>query len=175
MGIRYGQDAIEKCREFYVQFGANGNEIQKAMQRIYPSWRKSNLYDTKHRHGWITKFGFEKSLKIHLGNQINSVESDDERRYSAIVQLADKWQTKALSDEDDKAVDKFIKLTTLQVELRNKLDLSSSNFETFVEAFEQIVSWSKDIDTNLAKAFYKRKDKFIERAVLKYGKNADNR
>jgi len=169
MPTQYGNKAIESCRKYYCEFGGNAEQIEKAMRRDYPNWGKQNLFDKGDRLGWINKFGFEKSLKLALDTRISAVENDDERRYKAVVQLADKYQEKALQG-DDKAVPMFIKLTDQQIELRSKLDLSSSTFETFVESFEQIVNWSKEIDVELAKLFYRRKDEFIERAMTKYGK-----
>ncbi len=170
MPSRYEQEAIDLARKFYCDYGGNGAQIEQAMRRAgYHSWSKQNLYDRGDKLGWITRFGFEKSLKLALDAKINAVSSEDERRYRAVVQLADHYQSLALGG-DDKAVDKFIKLTDQQIALRSKLDLSSASFESFVEAFEQIVMWAKEVDTDLAKLFYRRKDEFIERASLHYGK-----
>lgn len=172
----YNEEAVALCRKFYCEFGGNVTRIEKAMRNAgYANWQKQLLYDKGKegkdaRLGWITKFGFEKSAQLHLQTQIASVESDDERRYKAVVQLADKYQEQALQG-DEKAVDRFLKLTQMQIELRNKLDLSSSNLETFVEAWEMITAWAKEIDTELAKLFYKRKDAFIERAAAHYGES----
>lgn len=177
MADRYGQDAVEKARKLYVKYGGgNFAAIEKEMRTDYPTWKSANLRDYGHRLGWINRFGFDKSLEIAANNKIASVENDDERRYKAVVTLADRYQELALAggESGEKAVDKFIKLTQQQIELRNKLDLSSANFETFVEAFEQIVKWAKEIDTDLAKLFYRRKDEFIGRAANFYGKQDIN-
>ena len=174
MSREYPSEAVELARKLYCQYGGNLAQIEKGMKKDYPGWTRRLLNDRGEgkdaRHGWITKFGFEKSLELHQQNQIASVENADERRYNAVVKLADTYQEKALQG-DEKAVGLFIKLTDQQIELRSKLDLSSGNFETFVEAFERIVLWSKDIDVDLAKLFYKRKDEFIEMATAHYGKN----
>ena len=173
--IIYDKAAIKKCRGYYVEFGGNGNEIEKAMRKEYPSWSKQNLKDRgkgkDERLGWIARYGFEKSAELDLKTRINAIENDDQRRYSAVVALADEFQEKALGG-DEKAVNAFIKLTDQQIALRTKLDLSSSNFESFVEAYESIVIWAKEIDVDLAKLFYKRKAEFIKRAKAKYGKAA---
>ena len=173
----YNQDAISECRILFCKYGGkNLNAIEREMRVQYPSWTKQRLFDhgkgKNARLGWITKYGFDKSLELHQQNQIGAVENADERRYNAVVKLADTYQEKALQG-DEKAVGLFIKLTDQQIELRNKLDLSSGNFETFVEVFERIVLWAKEIDTELAKLFYRRKDEFIERAVAHYG-TSDN-
>lgn len=177
MSNRYPTEAVQLARKYYCEFGGNGDQVQKSMRRDYPNWSKQLLYDKgtgkDARLGWITKHGFEKAFELHEKNKISAVENADQRRYNAVVTLADHYQQKAL-DGDDKAVDKFIKLTDQQIELRNKLDLGSANFETFVEAFELIVKWAKEVDTDLAKLFYKRKDEFIELAVVHYGKSDFN-
>lgn len=174
MSTRYSPDAIELCRKLYCRFGGvNHDAIQREMRKDYPGWSKQLLFDKGNgkdaRLGWVTKFGFENSLKLQSQNAIGSVENDDERRYKAVVSLADKYQERALQG-DEKAVPLFIKLTDQQIALRSKLDLSSANFETFVESFEQMVKWAGEIDTNLAKLFFKRKDEFIELAATHYGK-----
>lgn len=175
----YNEEAVAICRKFFCQFGGNPSQIEKEMRKAgYANWQKQLLYDKgtegkNARLGWISKFGFEKSLQLHLQTQISSVENDDERRYRAVVQLADHYQELALQDgeQKEKAVNMFIKLTDQQIELRNKLDLSQSNFETFVEAWELITAWAKEIDPELAKLFYKKKDAFIEFATRHYGEN----
>lgn len=171
----YNEKAITQCRKLFIEFGGNPSEIEKGMRKAgYAKWSKQLLYDKGEegkdaRLGWISRYGFEKSLELHTTTQINSVQSDDERRYKAIVQLADTYQEKALNGEEE-AISTFLKLTGLQIDYRNKLDLSQSNFETFVESFERITIWAKEIDTELAKLFYKRKDAFIEKAAIHYGK-----
>lgn len=175
----YNQEAIENCRKFFCEFGGNPSQIQTAMRKAgFANWQKQLLYDKGEsgknaRLGWITKFGFEKSLQLHLQTKISSIENDDERRYNAVVQLADKYQELALQggEAGEKAINVFLKLTDQQIQLRNKLDLSNSNFETFVEAWELITAWAKEIDTELAKLFYKKKDAFIEFAMRHYGEN----
>jgi hypothetical protein len=175
MPTKYPPEAVETCRKFFCEFGGNAQEVEKAMRKQYPSWAKQLLYDKgtegkNARLGWITKYGFEKSLQLHLQTQISAVESDDERRYRAVVQLADHYQQLALQG-DEKAVPMFIKLTDQQIELRSKLDLTTANFETFATDFDLIVKWAKEIDTELAKLFYRYKDKFIGKAESHFGKN----
>lgn len=172
----YNQGAVELARRFYCEFGGEPTQIEKAMQKAgYPNWRKAYLLDkgkgADARLGWISKYGFEKSLQLHLQTQIGAVENDDERRYRAVVGLADKYQELALQG-DEKAVPLFIKLTDQQIELRSKLDLTHSTFETFVESWERITAWAKEIDPDLAKRFYKKKDEFIARALKHYGEES---
>ena len=173
MPKRYGEDAHNLCRKLYCEYGGNANEVEKGMQEVYPSWRKQNLYDRDDRLGWITNLNLEKSLKIYQNNLVTSVENDDERSYQVLVQLGQMYEDKALN-EDEKAVAVLIKINDQKIAFRNKLDLNSSSFETFVDGFEKVITWAKDIDVNLAKLFYKNKDKFIEKAEIQYGKNADN-
>lgn len=161
------------CRKLYCEFGGNAVLIEKAMRKEWLSWSKQLLYDKNDRHGWIVKYGFDKSLQLHGQTKIGAIENDDERRYRAVVKMADHWQELALQGEE-KAVDKFIKLTDQQINLRSKLDLSTANFETFVESWDLIVKWAKEIDAELAKLFYRRKDEFIEKAEIYFGQRSDN-
>ena len=172
MPIAYGKEAHDLCRKLYCQFGGNADEVEKGMRKEYPSWGKQNLYDRDDRHGWITKLNLEKSLEIDQKTKIHSVENDDERSYRVLVELGQMYEQKAL-DGDDKAVNVLLKINDQKIEFRSKLDLSSSSFESFAESFENIVKWAKEIDTELAKLFYKHSDKFIKRAEMNYGKNAE--
>jgi hypothetical protein len=173
MPAKYSPEAIALCRKLYIQFGGNDKQIEKEMRKEYPSWSKQNLYakgnGSDSRLGWIVEHGFEKSAQLDLQTKIGAIESDDERAYKTIVEIADKFRTAALSG-DKEGANQYAKFITLQLEFRNKLDLSQSNFETFVEAWERITFWAKEIDMNLAKLFYKNKDAFIEKAKLHYGK-----
>lgn len=168
------EEAVKLARQLYCKHGGkNFDAIEKAMRLAgYEGWNKACLKNrgagVHYRAGWIEKYGFDKSLELDQQTRIGAVESDDERRYRAVVKLADHYQDLSLNG-DEKAVDKFIKLTQQQIELRSKLDVSSANFQTFVESFEQIVAWAEEIDSELAKRFYRRKDEFIERASEKYG------
>lgn len=169
---RYGAEAIKKCREYYIKYNADSVKIEKAMRQDWSSWSRKNLFDSGNGNraltGWINKYGFERSLQEHLNLQINQVENDDRRRYAAVVKLGDEYQEKSLAG-DASAVPVFLKLTDQQISLRTKLDLAASNLESFTEALEKIISWSKEIDKNLARLFYINREEFIRRAKLEYG------
>jgi hypothetical protein len=168
----YDQEAIKKCREYYIKYNADAKKIEQAMRQDWSSWSRYNLYDRgkgkELRMGWINKYGFERSMQEALNLRINRIQSDDHRRYEAVVTLADTYQKKALNGEES-AVPIFLKLTDQQIALRTKLDLGTANFEAFVEAFESIIEWSKDINVKLAREFYRDREEFIRRAKLKYG------
>ena len=177
MPTKYSPEAIALCRKLYIQFGGNDKQIEKEMRKEYPSWGKQNLYakgkNNDSRLGWIVEHGFEKSAQLDLQTKIGAIESDDQRAYKTIVQIADNFREAALAGDKD-AANQYAKFITLQLEFRNKLDLSQSNFETFVEAWELICSWIQEIDTEVSKRFYKMQDSLIERATRHYGENLDS-
>jgi hypothetical protein len=170
--VAYNFEAVKRCRKYYIKFNGDAAKIEKAMRQNWSTWSRENLYDRGQgrelRIGWINKYGFERSLLEALNLRINAVQSDDQRRYEAVVKLGDEYQEKSLQGQE-KAVPIFLKLTDQQIALRTKLDLGAANFEAFIEAFELIVKWSKEINIKLAKEFYKDREEFIRRARLKYG------
>lgn len=176
MKVKYNEEAIAKCRDYFIEFAGAADEIEKKMRRDYPSWSRQNLFDKgkgkNARLGWINRFGFEKSLKIAQMHKIGAIENDDERSYRILCELGVLYEEKALQG-DEKAVPILLKINDQKIEFRSKLDLSASNFESFVESFEDISKWALEINKDLAKLFYKHKDGFIERASRKYGKNAN--
>jgi hypothetical protein len=174
--MKYDQEAIKKCREYYIKYNADPKKIEQAMRQDWSTWSRGNLYDRGEgksaREGWIKKYGFERSMQEALDLRVNRIQSDDHRRYEQIVDLADIYQRKASSGEES-AVPIFLKLTDQQIALRTKLDLGTANFETFVEALEAIIEWAEDINIRLAREFYRDREEFIRRAKLKYGQEEE--
>ena len=169
--MQYDYEAIKRCREYYIKFNADPTKIERAMKQHYQSWTRKNLFDSGEgktaRTGWINRFGFERSLQESLNTNVHAVQNDDQRRYAAVVKMADEYQEKALQGIE-KSVPIFLKLVDQQIALRTKLDLGAANLESFVEAYELIVEWSKEIDIKLAKLFYRHQQEFIRRARGKY-------
>jgi hypothetical protein len=101
-GTRYNQDAIELARSLYCKYGGkNLDAVQREMRKAgYPGWLKTYLFDkgrdgTAHyRMGWITKYGFDNSLRMHLEKLVESVNDDEQDLYVGIKATRKELQKK---------------------------------------------------------------------------------
>jgi hypothetical protein len=101
-GTRYNQEAIELARSLYCKYGGkNLDAVQREMRKAgYPSWNKKTLFDkgredTPHyRMGWITKYGFDNSLRMHLEKLVESVNDDEQDLYIGIKATRKELQKK---------------------------------------------------------------------------------
>ena len=176
MPVTYDQDAIEQCRKLYLQFGGkNLDAVEREMQKDYPGWRKQNLIDRGNRLGWVTKYGFEKSLKIHLQKLTESVNDDEQDLYISIREMRKASQLKAMGTSATRdEVYQYRDFCKLEIEARRNLDLSRDNLETFVAGYEKLVNWLSDIDKDAAAALVKHGEKLAELAEIHYGKEEAN-
>src|SRR5436190_24097111 len=161
MAKTYSNEAIELCRKLYCKYGGeNFDGIQREMQKKFPGWHKRNLLDRgkgkETRLGWITKHGFETSLKIWTEKLVESVNDDEQDLYLGIKALRKTTQSRAIGEaatKDD--VYQYIKLCSLEIDARKNLDLTRDNLETFVSGYEKLVSWLSDIDQKAARMVIK--------------------
>jgi hypothetical protein len=173
--VSYNQEAVEICRKLYCKYGGKNHlAIEKEMQKQYPSWRMTNLYDrgkTKERHGWVTRFGFDRSLEIYLQKLTESVNDDEQDLYIGIRTVRKAMQTKVVgknAGKDD--IYQYRDFCKLEIEARRNLDLSRDNLETFVAGYEKLLNWLSDIDPATAKALIKHGEKLTQLAQAHYGK-----
>jgi hypothetical protein len=175
---RYNQDAIELARKLYCKYGGQNLEaVEREMRKAgYPGWRKGYLFDkgregtTYYREGWITKHGFENSLRLYTVKLVESVNDDEQDLYIGIKNtrkiLADRIAGGKGTKDDLYAYRDFCKL---EIEARRNLDLSRDNLETFAASYEKILTWSTDIDKKLASLLVKHNERFMELAAAHYG------
>lgn len=179
MSQRYDQEAIELCRKLYCKYGGkNYDAIEAEMQKVYPGWRRSNLFDRKKKktdkvphEGWINKYGFDNSLKLHLQKLTESVNDDEQDLYLGIKAVRKRLQTTVAAGEATRdELYQYRDFCKLEIEARRNLDLSRDNLETFVSGYEKLLTWAADIDKDLAKLLVKHGSKMAELAEAHYGK-----
>jgi hypothetical protein len=181
MAKTYDDDAIELCRSLYHKYGGqNHDAIQLGMRKAgYAGWQKANLHDrgtsdrskSAERMGWITKYGFDATLKVHTQLLIESVQNDDQRDYLKLQQICSRLETKALKADatrDDLYI--YRDFFRLKLEMKTKLEVRRDNFETFVDCYDLISEWLAEIDPAAAKMMVKNGEKLAERAQAHYGK-----
>lgn len=144
------------------------------MKKIYPGWRKQNLLDRDGRMGWITKYGFDNSLKIHLQKLTESVNDDEQDLYLSIKEMRKASQVKAMAKGATRdEIYQYRDFCKLEIEARRNLDLSRDNLETFVAGYEKLLTWLSEIDKESAAMLVKHGEKLTELAAAHYGKGDD--
>lgn len=179
MPRKYNQDAIELCRQLYCKYGGkNHDAIEREMRKTYPGWKKQNLLDKgigkNERFGWITTYGFENSLKLHLQKLTESVNDDEQDLYIGIKTVRKTMQLKAVGENVTKdELYQYRDFCKLEIEARRNLDLTRDNLETFVAGYEKLLMWLADLDKDATRLLVKYGDKLMELAKVHYGETED--
>ncbi len=171
----YDDDAIDLARKLYCKYaGKNFPAIQTEMQKVYPGWTKQNLIDRgkkKERHGWITRYGFDNALKIHMQRLTEAVNDDEQDLYIGIRTARKEMQKTALGRNATRdEIYQYRDFCKLEIEARRNLDLSRDNLETFVSGYEKLVQWLGGLDKKAAAMLVKHGEKLAEMAQAHYGK-----
>jgi len=144
------------------------------MQKVYPGWHRNNLKDKGGKRpmdGWITNYGFENSLKLHLQKLTESVNDDEQDLYIGIRTVRKAMQDVVIGKDASKDdIYQYRDFCKLEIEARKNLDLSRDNLETFVAGYEKLTIWAPEIDKDLAKLLVKHGPRFAELAEAHYGK-----
>lgn len=182
MPKKYSNEAIERARGLYIKFGGtNFDAIEREMRKQYPGWSKVNLVNRKEKAyrgrvareklGWVDYYGFDKSLKMHLKELATEAANDEQDLYAGIRATRKELQSAVVAGQATRdelyAYRDFCKL---EIEARKNLDLSRDNFETFVAGYEKLLTWSPDLDVQLAKLLVKHTERFAVLAQAHYGK-----
>lgn len=177
MPKRYSREAEEKCRELYCRYGGRNHElIERDMRKAgWPGWQKSILYDkgrdTNARMGWITRLGFENSLRIYTQKLAEKVNNDEQALYLGIKKVRESLQSKVEAGAANRdEIYQYRDFCKLEIEARKNLDLSRDNFETFVSCFEKLALWLAPIDKAAAKGLVRNGERLTAMAQAHYGK-----
>jgi hypothetical protein len=144
---RYNQEAIDLARSLYCKYGGkNLDAVQRDMRKAgYPKWTKQTLFDKgredtpNYRMGWITKYGFDNSLKLHLEKLVESVNDDEQGLYIGIKTARKELEKKVVGKNPTKdELYQYRDFCKLEIEARKALDLSRDNLETFVSGYEKL-------------------------------------
>lgn len=178
MAKAYPPEAKELCRGLYLKYaGQNHDAIEREMQKVYPGWRKSNLYDRgpdktrRGKLGWINDNGFERSLELYTEQLVTGVNSDEQDLYIGIRNVRKTLQKKVEAGKCTKdELYQYRDFCKLEIEARKNLDLSRDNLETFVAGYEKLTVWMGEIDPKDAKVLVKHGPRLAELAEAHYGK-----
>jgi hypothetical protein len=172
----YDDEAIDLARKLYCKYaGKNFPAIEAEMQKVYPGWSKQNLIDRGKgkavRFGWITRYGFDNALKIHMQKLTESVNDDEQDLYLGIKTSRKELQKKVVGAKPTRdELYQYRDFCKLEIEARRNLDLSRDNLETFVAGYEKLLGWLSGIDKKAAVMLIKHGEKLAELAAAHYGK-----
>lgn len=175
----YSLESIERCRQLYCRYGGKNFEaIEFEMRRDWPRWQRAMLFDRGRgknaRLGWITKFGFDNSLKIYTQKLVESVNDDEQDLYLGIRTIRKELQKAVSGKEATKdQIYQYRDFCKLEIEARRNLDLTRDNLETFVAGYEKLVGWLAGIDPEAAKRLVANGEKLAELAQAHYGKQEE--
>lgn len=178
MPSSYPPEAIETCRRLYCKYGGKNHEaIEREMRAAgYARWNKLNLHNRGkegtrgERMGWIERYGFDNSLRLHIEMRMAAVNNDEQDLYLGIKTIRKVLQVESLGKKASKETRReFREYAKIEIEARRNLDLSKDNFETFGACFENLVIWLGKIDPEAARRLVKNGDKLIEMARVHYG------
>lgn len=177
MPKQYPEEAIEEARRLYCKYGGRNHElIERDMAKAgYVGWKRSILYDKgkneNARMGWITRHGFDRSLRIYTEKLTEKVNNDEQDLYISIRDIRKSFAKAVESGVATKdEVYQYRDFCKLEIEARKNLDLSRDNLETFVAGYEKLLMWAADLDKTLAKLLVKHGDRLAELAKAHYGK-----
>ena len=179
MAKAYPSEAIELCRRLYCKYGGkNHDAIQQEMRKAgWAGWNKLNLHNRgkegtrSERMGWIDRYGFENSLRLHLEKLTEKVNNDEQDLYLGIRTIRKQLQNEAVGNRAGKDVRReYREYAKLEIEARRNLDLTRDNFETFVSGLEKLVIWLGDKDPDAARGLVRNSDWLTEMAQAHYGK-----
>jgi hypothetical protein len=179
MAKTYGQEAIDLCRSLYCKYGGrNHDAIQAEMRKAgYANWQKANLHDrgkegtSRWRMGWISRYGFDNSLKLHLQKLTEAVNDDEQDLYIGIRTVRKAVQAVVVGKSASKdEIYQYRDFCKLEIEARKNLDLSRDNLETFVAGYEKLMQWAPD---DLAKLLVKYGEQLVDMAKTHYGSSEE--
>lgn len=181
-GTTYQTEAIEQCRRLYLKHGGQQHSrIEQEMRKVWIGWRKENLYNRgkgeNARLGWIEKYGFERSLEIHLAQKPTAALNTAQKLVSEIeeirIKLDREVKTKGITAVDIKLLYLHRDYSKLSIEALTKVEAARDTLGGFVSFWERFIDWMTDIDAKTARALLKNEDLIIDRAEKEFEETAD--
>jgi hypothetical protein len=182
MAAQYPLDAIRQCLRFYLDHNGQQHDlIEKKMQKAgWSGWKKQNLYDRgkgkQTRLGWISKYGFEKALRIHVAQLptpslnnaqklVSEIETVRELLYSEIQGKTEVVEKERLQLHRD--------YCNLSIAALAKVEAAKDTLGAWVHFWERLLDWSVDVDIKLARTLKKHSPELISRAEEEFGESEE--
>jgi hypothetical protein len=180
-GKHYSAEAIEDAYQLFLRFNGDSRQWHRIdaemAKKGYVGFKARNCFPdrgkgTKRREGWITKFGWEKGLAIHLASKptatLNTAQKVARRIEEVNDRLYEQFSVKgaALDEKQLQLLRDFFKL---QMEALTKVHEARDTLGGFVSFWERFIDWITDIDSKTARALLGFEDLIRERAEKEFG------
>jgi len=183
MAAQYPLDAIRQCLRFYLDHNGQQHDlIEKKMQKAgWSGWKKQNLYDRgkgkQTRLGWISKYGFEKALRIHLAQLPTPALNDAQKLVQEVgvvrELLYSEIQATAVSKVEKERLQLHRDYCNLTISALTKVEAAKDTLGAWVHFWERLLDWSVDIDIKLARTLKKHSQALIDRAEEEFGESEE--
>jgi hypothetical protein len=178
MGVRYTNEAVQRCYELYLQFNGGQHErIETEMRKEYPGWSKSNLYDKgkpdskKFRPGWPKLYNWKDALALKVATSGESAATSAELLFLEIEivrrRLAKEMATKGAQADKD-LVYQHRDYCKLSIDALARLEAARDNLAGFAKLWQDLLKWLPSISEKANRELLKVSDQIIERARLEY-------
>ena len=180
MGARYSNEAIQRCKELYLQFnGGQFERIETEMRKEWPGWSKSNLTDRgkgkNRKDGWVSLYGWKRALEIHIAVSAESTATSAELLFLEIENVRRLLNTEirtkgteATRKENKDLLYQHEHYCKLSIDALARLEAARNNLAGFAKFWEQLVLWLPSISAKASCELLKVSELIIERARLEY-------
>lgn len=179
MAARYDEEAIQKCFRLFLKFnGQRHEQIEQEMRKVYPGWRRSYLYTRgqgKHQKlGWIDKFGWEKSLALHIAQKPTAALNSAQQLVNEIEEVRKQLHVR-IKTQGPNVEKELLQLhrdySRLSIEALTKVEAARDTLSGFVSFWERLLDWLPDIDYRTAKGLVKFSKQILDKAEEEFGES----
>ena len=184
-GKHYSAEAIEDAYQLFLRFNGDSRQWHRVdtemAKKGYVGFKARNCFPhrgkgTKRREGWITKFGWEKGLAIHLANKPTATLNSAQKLARNVEKICDRLfegiDAKG-TNADDKQLQLYRDFCNLHIAVLTKIHESRYTLAGFVSFWERFIDWLTDIDSKTARALLNFEDLIIERAEKEFGETEE--
>lgn len=166
----YPQEAIDFCFQLYLRHHGQHDVIELEMRKKYPKWSRSNLYDTKRRFGWVTRFGWEDALKAQIEIKMKASLTGDEALYHDIRSTRERYSKAIQSGKADGKVPYLHRdYCQLEIDALARLKAARNRFADFSVFWEDLMRGLPNISRNAFRELVDCSDEILKWAEAEYG------
>ncbi len=174
---RTDPETIKDAFALYLKYNGGRFElIEEEMHRLgWASFRKQILFDKgkgkNERMGWITRFGWENALKLHVASAGTAAETSAESllaenefiRKAAYMEIA-AGGVRASKD----LIYQHNTYTQNCIKILDKLEAARDNYANFIYFLQWLTKWAPQISPELATAIADAEDALLDRAEKEF-------
>ena len=186
-GKHYSAEAIEDAYRLFLRFNGDPRQWHRIdaemAKKGYVGFKARNCLPDRsapgkknYREGWITKFGWEKGLAIHLATKPTATLNSAQRLARQIEEVCERlfknFEVKG-SETDEKSLQLLRDYFKLRIEALTKVAEARDTLGGFVSFWERFIDWITDIEPKTARALLNVEDLILERAEKEFGETQE--